>query len=72
MLSRSLGVLHNCSKRMPNRIIFYNNDAINVLLPFLKTEVTLYATKSLFCLAYLIDESNNHLIMTDTGNYSPE
>ena len=64
-----MGILHNLAKRVPNRTLFTSCSAIDILLPLLKAEVTLYATKSLFCLAYLIDESNNHLIMTDAGIY---
>ena len=67
LLRRALGVLHNLVKRMPNRIRFECCNAIDVLLPLMKAEVTLFATKSLFCLAYLADESNNDLIMAGSG-----
>ena len=67
MLSRALGTLHNLSKRGPTRHTFVACEAVAVLIPLLKAEVTLYATKTLLILAYLIDEKNNHLIMADEG-----
>ena len=71
MLSRVLGILHNLSKRVPIRRSFAACQAVNVLIPLLKAEVSvvLYNTKTLLILAYLIDEENNHLIMTDKGNF---
>ena len=72
MLSRALGILHNLSKRVPARRSFANCQAIDVLIPLLKAEVTLFSAKSLLVLAYLTDEENNHLIMADEGNiYAP-
>ena len=68
MLSRTMGILHNLSKRVPTRKNFAACQAVNVLIPLLKAEVILYAAKSLLVLAYLIDEENNHLIMADEGN----
>ncbi|XP_058953289.2 myosin-7 [Pocillopora verrucosa] len=66
MLSRSLGTLHNFSKRVPTRANFASAQAVNsLLLPLLKAEITFYSAKSLLILAYLIDEQNNHLIMAD-------
>ncbi|KAJ7380757.1 hypothetical protein OS493_007135 [Desmophyllum pertusum] len=67
MLSRSLGTLHNLSKRVPTRTNFAACQAVTVLVPLLKAEVALYSAKSLLILAYLIDEENNHLIMADEG-----
>ena len=67
MLTRYLGILHNLSKNAACRIHFTNCHAVEVLVPFLKAEVTLYATKALLILAYLIDEENNELIMSDKG-----
>ena len=68
MLSRSLGTLHNFSKRVPTRANFASAQAVNsLLLPLLKAEITFYSAKSLLILAYLIDEQNNHLIMADKG-----
>lgn len=68
MLSRALGILHNLSKRVPTRRTFAACQAIDVLIPLLKAEVTLFSAKSLLVLAYLTDEENNHLIMADEGN----
>lgn len=65
MLSRVMGILHNMSKRVPIRRSFAACQALDVLIPLLKAEIVLYSTKSLLVLAYLIDEENNHLIMTD-------
>ena len=68
MLSRVMGILHNMSKRVPIRRSFAACQALDVLIPLLKAEIVLYSTKSLLVLAYLIDEENNHLIMTDEGD----
>lgn len=68
MLSRALGILHNLSKRVPTRRSFAACQAIDVLIPLLKAEVTLFSAKSLLVLAYLTDEESNHLIMADEGN----
>lgn len=67
ILSRILGILHNMSKRVPTRGSFAACRALDVLIPLLKEEVILFSTKSLLILAYLIDEENNHLIITDEG-----
>lgn len=67
ILSRTLGILHNLSKRVPTRRNFAACQAVNVLVPLLKAEVALYSAKTLLILAYLIDEENNHLIMADEG-----
>lgn len=68
MLSRALGILHNLSKRVPTRRSFAACQSIDVLIPLLKAEVTLFSAKSLLVLAYLTDEENNHFIMADEGN----
>lgn len=65
ILSRILGILHNMSKRVPTRGSFSACRALDVLIPLLKEDVVLFRTKSLLILAYLIDEENNHLIITD-------
>ena len=67
VLSRTLGTLHNLSKRVPTRRNFAACQAVKVLVPLLKAEVALFSAKSLLILAYLIDEENNHLIMADEG-----
>ena len=68
MLNRTLGNLHNLSKRVPTRTNFAACQALDVLIPLLKAEVALFGAKSLLVLACLIDEDNNHLIMADEGN----
>ena len=67
MLSRTLGNLHNLSKRVPIRTNFAACQAVNVLVPLLKAEVALFSAKGLLVLACLTDEDNNHLIMADEG-----
>jgi hypothetical protein len=67
ILSRSLGILHNLSKRVPTRTNFQACNAVRVALPLIDDKVTLYATKGLLLLAYLIDEGNNNLIMANKG-----
>ena len=67
VLSRTLGTLHNLSKRVPMRRNFAACQAVNVLVPLLKADVALFSAQSLLILAYLIDERNNHLIMADEG-----
>ena len=67
MLSRSLGILHDLSRRGATRKNFAACQAVNVLIPIFKVDVTFYSAKSLLILANLIDEENNHLIMADEG-----
>ncbi|KAL9979651.1 hypothetical protein ACROYT_G017341 [Oculina patagonica] len=69
MLSRSLGILHNMSRREATRESFAACQAVNtILIPIFKfSEITFYSVKSLLVLANLIDEENNHLIMADEG-----
>ena len=67
MLSSTMGIIHNLSKRVPTRRSFATCQALDVLIPLLKAEVVIFAAKSLLILAYLIDEENNHLIMADEG-----
>lgn len=64
-LSRLLGALVNLAKQVSNRAFFKDSKGVEHLLPFLKSKVTAYYLKALFCLAYLIEESNNELIMAD-------
>lgn len=66
-LSRLLGALVNMAKQVSNRSFFNDSKGVERLLPFLKSKVTAYYLKSLFCLAYLIEESNNGTIMADVG-----
>ncbi|XP_078366964.1 uncharacterized protein LOC144650989 isoform X1 [Oculina patagonica] len=69
MLSRSLAILHDMSKREETRESFAACQAVNtILIPIFKvSEITFYSAKSLLVLANLIDEENNHLIMADEG-----
>ena len=69
MLNRTLGVLHNLSKRVPTRMNFAACQALDILIPLLRAEVALFGAKGLLVLACLIDEDNNHLIMADEGIY---
>ena len=55
------------SKRVPTRVNFAACQALDTLIPLLKAEVALFGAKCLLILAYLIDESNNHMIMADEG-----
>jgi len=62
-----LGALVNLAKEVTNRTVFLDNNGVRHLLPFLKSQLTAYYIKSLFCLAYLIEEDSNETIMTDAG-----
>lgn len=62
-----LGLLVNLAKQVSNRTFFADSSGLQHLLPFLKSQVTAYYIKSLFCLAYLIEEDDNEPIMADTG-----
>ena len=66
-----LGALVNLAKQITNRTVFIDSSGVQYLLPSLKSQVTAYYIKSLFCLAYLIEEDNNETIMANAGkNYS--
>lgn len=62
-----LGSLVNLAKQATNRTVFTDSSGVQHLLPFLKSQVTAYYIKSLFCLAYLIEEDNNETIIADAG-----
>ena len=62
-----LGALVNLAKQITNRTLFIDSSGVQYLLPFLKSQVTAYYIKSLFCLAYLIEEDNNETIMANAG-----
>jgi len=66
-LSRLLSALVNLAKQVSNRIVFKDSKGVEHLLPFLNAKVTAYYLKSLFCLAYLIEENNNETILADVG-----
>ena len=42
--------------------------AVQKLRPYLKCQMQLFAVEALMILSYLIEESNNHLIMSDESN----
>lgn len=46
---------------------FEELDAVQKVLPYLKCQQRLFAMKALLVLSHLIEESNNHLIMSDEG-----
>ena len=62
-----LGLLVNMAMQVSNRTVFTDSDGVQHLLPFLKSPVTAFYIKSLFCLAYLIEEDDNEAVMTDAG-----
>lgn len=62
-----LGVLHNLSKRTNNKKYFDSSNAVETLLSFFRTQFPVFRMTSLICLAYLVDEKNNHLIMASEG-----
>lgn len=62
-----LGVLHNLSKRINNKKYFDSSGAVEILLSFFRTQFPVYRMTALLCLAYLVDEKNNHLIMASEG-----
>ena len=56
--------------QVSNRIVFLDSNGIQHLLPFLPSPVTAFYIKSLFCLAYLVEEEDNGVVMADAGkNY---
>ena len=60
-------MLLNIGKYMCFHHKFEELDAVKKILPFLKSQLRLFAMKALLVLAHLIEESNNHLIMSDEG-----
>lgn len=64
-LSRLLGSLVNMAIQVSNRIVFLDSNGIQHLLPFLQSPVTAFYIKSLFCLAYLVEEEDNRVVMAD-------
>ncbi|KAK2565261.1 hypothetical protein P5673_011214 [Acropora cervicornis] len=61
--NRVLGVVHNLSKSINNKKYFDSCGAVETLLSFFRTKFPSYRLTALLCLAYLVDEKNNHLIM---------
>ena len=58
-----IGILHNISRRLRDRELFFNSE--KTLLHFAKVKVPTIAAESLLCLAYLVNEETNHLILAD-------
>ncbi|XP_044170071.1 uncharacterized protein LOC122954105 [Acropora millepora] len=58
-----LGVLHNMLKSLKTNKYFDTCGAVEMLLSFYRTQIPEYRVTALLCLAYLVDEMNNHLIM---------
>ncbi|XP_067030823.1 uncharacterized protein [Acropora muricata] len=59
-----LGVIYNLSKRINNRKKYFDScGTVETLLSFYRTQIPEYRVTALLCLAYLVDERNNHLIM---------
>ena len=58
-----IGILHNISRRLRDSELFANSE--ETLLYFAKIKVPAIAALSLLCLAYLVNEETNHLILAD-------
>ncbi|XP_044170066.1 uncharacterized protein LOC122954100 [Acropora millepora] len=58
-----LGVLHNLLKTENSNEYFESCDAVEILLSFYRSQFPKYRMTALLCLAYLVDEKNNNLIM---------
>ncbi|XP_032238030.2 uncharacterized protein LOC5512767 isoform X2 [Nematostella vectensis] len=65
ILSHVLGALHNLSRRPAVKRFFEESNGVKHLLLFMKCGVTYFVMNALLCLAYLVDERNNDLIMAD-------
>ena len=63
IIDKSIGILHNISRRLRDRELFANRE--QTLLYFAKKKVPAIAAESLLTLAYLVDENTNHLILAD-------
>ena len=63
IIDTCLGILHNISRRLKDPELFSNSEEI--LVRFAKVKKHSIAAASLLCLAYLVNEDNNHLILAD-------
>ena len=63
MIYRCVGIVHNIARRLRDREFFANYE--ETLLSFAKVKVPKIAVASLLCLAYVVDEETNHLILAD-------
>lgn len=67
-MTNIMAVLNNLSKRVPVRATFNSCDAVGKLLPLIKdNKVPEYSARGLLILAYVIDESNNEIIVANEG-----
>ena len=62
-----LGVLHNLLKTENSNEYFESCGAVEILLSFYRSQFPKYRMTALLCLAYLVDEENNNLIMATEG-----
>ena len=62
-----LGVLHNLLKTENTKECFESCGAVETLLSFYRSQFPKYRMTALLCLAYLVDEENNDLIMATEG-----
>ena len=60
-----VGILHNISRRLRDPELFSNS--VGILLRFAKVNKRSVAALSLLCLAYLVNEETNHLILADAN-----
>lgn len=63
IISTCLGILHNISQRLRDSEVFAHSE--ETLLRFVDAKVTRISASSLLCLAYLVVEETNHLILAD-------
>ena len=65
LIGHCLGILHNISRRLRDRELF--PDSEKSLLYFAMVKNTQVAPLALLCLAYLVNEDTNHLILADVN-----
>ena len=63
IIENSIAILNNISRRLRDGELFANHE--ETLLYFAKKKVRTIAAPSLLTLAYLVDETTNHLILAD-------
>ena len=63
IIDSCIGILYNISRRLRDPELFSNSEGI--LLRFAKVKMPSVAAASLLCLAYLVNEETNHLILAD-------
>ena len=61
--------LHNVSKRPKCKPYFIECHAVETLAAFLNVKPTVFSIHGLLTLAYLIDEKNNEMIMSDESEF---